>query len=170
MVLVDWEIENFCSHENNNEPLVTPFDKELVNPASLDIRIGDSAMYDTANGFDAVNGFHLYDEKHPFYLHPNMFLLVSTLESFNFPATLSGQIDLKSTVARMGLGHSMSGWVDCGFWGVLTLELKNYSEYQEIPIFPGMRVAQIIFHPHKKPNKTYKGGKYAGHKTVKSAM
>lgn len=52
-------------------------------------------------------------------------------------------------MGRTFLGHMMAGWCDAGWNGsVLTLELKNETQYHEIEIPVGVRIGQMIFFPH----------------------
>jgi deoxycytidine triphosphate deaminase len=67
------------------------------------------------------------------------------------------------------MSHALAGWIDNGFKGVLTLELKNYSRFNKIPIYPTMRVGQLILEKTNTPEKSY-SGKYAGHNMVKGYL
>ena len=42
-VLCDWEIQARCRKGD----MVIPFDKQLLNPASLDVRLGDHLMIES---------------------------------------------------------------------------------------------------------------------------
>ena len=52
---------------------------------------------------------------------------------------------------------STSGYIDPGFFGsVLTLELHNSRQLQCIPLWPGMRIGQLICHAMTSPpTRTY---------------
>lgn len=75
-------------------------------------------------------------------LHPNQFLLGSTLEFIGLPDDLVGQVLSRSSWGRIGLLVATAVSVHPGFRGVLTLELVNAGN---VPIFlrPGSRVAQL---------------------------
>lgn len=161
MLLVDWEIKNLC-----DAGLVTPFDEELINPSSVDVRIGYTALQDTETGFRDYPQFKKHTKDYPYRLMPNECLLVATLENFKLPSNIACELKLKSSRAREGLSHALAGWIDNGFNGVLTLELKNYSQYREIPIYPGLRIGQLIVFDTSQPTKTYEKGRYSGHTTV----
>lgn len=165
MVLVDWQIKQLCEHG-----LINPYDPDLVNPSSLDIRIGDSAMVDTETGFEPHVQFDLFNKDKPYVMMPNECILLCTLESFNLPPHIACELKLKSSRAREGLSHALAGWVDNGFHGVLTLELKNYSTKHCVAIYPGMRIGQVILYNTPFPSTTYKNGRYAGHSTVVGSL
>lgn len=184
MILVDHEIRNLCENQN----LVTPYNPELINPSSLDIRLGNNLIVHVkGDGYftrlcKKLTGQEILEpcekfldisnrtKENPYILKPNEFVLAETLEYFNIPANFGVDMKLKSSRAREGLSHALAGWVDNGFHGVLTLELKNYSQYKTIGIYPGLRIGQMIFYRSETPEKTYANGRYAGHKTVLGSL
>ncbi|MFW6002192.1 MAG: dCTP deaminase, partial [archaeon] len=58
-------------------------------------------------------------------LKPGDFVLATTLEWIEIPSDLSAQVCGKSTWARKGLIVEMAGFIDPGFTGNITLEIKN---------------------------------------------
>jgi dCTP deaminase len=81
-----------------------------------------------------------------FVLHPHEFALGCTLEFIKLPGNLAGRLEGKSTWGRLGLQiHATAGFVDPGFQGCLTFELQNVGKVP-IPLYPGLRVAQISFY------------------------
>ena len=59
-VLADFQIRALCE-----AGMVTPFDPALINPASLDLRLGDNILIESAEGPDMIP-FSLagYTEEH----------------------------------------------------------------------------------------------------------
>lgn len=151
-VLVDWQIKNACKHG-----LIEPYDESLVNPSSIDVRIGISAMVDTEYGFKEYPNFADFTKEQPFKLMPEECILVATLEKVNLPSYYCAELKLKSSRAREGLNHALAGWIDNGYRGIITLELKNNSRYREIPIYPGLRIGQLIITNTVEPDKPYNG-------------
>jgi deoxycytidine triphosphate deaminase len=83
---------------------------------------------------------------HPFLLMPGDFVLAAAVESIG-PKGLSlvGNFQDKSTLARLGISTFFgSGLVDPGNVGKWTFEIKN-NGYEPVPLFAGMRIAQITF-------------------------
>jgi deoxycytidine triphosphate deaminase len=83
---------------------------------------------------------------HPFLLMPGDFVLAAAAESIG-PKGLSlvGNFQDKSTLARLGISTFFgSGLVDPGNVGRWTFEIKN-NGYEPVPLFAGMRIAQITF-------------------------
>lgn len=97
-------------------------------------------------------------------LTPGAFVLAHTIETFNMPHNLSAEFRLRSSMARIGLEHSLAAWIDPGFHGSnLTLELRNNLQHHNIILKPGVRIGQIIFHRHSCVNElaSYKNrGRY----------
>ena len=125
-VLCDWEIKARC-----NGGMVENFDPDLVNPASLDLRLGNGIMIESIYSPELIR-VDISDttEDNPFMVQPGDFLLAETLEIFNLPNDISAQFVLKSSRARAGFNHMLAGWCDPGWHGsTLTLELKNERQH-----------------------------------------
>ena len=134
-VLCDWEIKARCRQSQ----MVVPFDEDLLNPASLDLRLGLYLMVESIYSPDLVR-INIADktEDDAFMLQPGEFCLAETLELFNLPNDISCQFVLKSSRARDGVNHLLAGWCDPGWHGSkLTLELKNERLHHAIALYPG---------------------------------
>ena len=152
---------------------VSPFDKKLVQPASIDLRLGKDFMTWIAgagnpiidpSGMSAdasVNYERVVCSKQRpfFYLYPSQFVLGTTLERVSIPTDLLGKLEGKSSLGRIGLlVHITAGYIDPGFEGQITLELLNVTN-RPIKLTPGMRIAQLSFekldapaqHPYGDP-------------------
>ena len=79
-VLSDWEIKARCQKSQ----MVTPFDEALINPASLDVLLGDQLMIESIYQpeFVRINISH-NSETDPYLLQPGEFCLAETKETFN---------------------------------------------------------------------------------------
>jgi len=165
MILCDAEIRALCE-----QGLVTPYDPDLVNPASLDVRLGcelmvEMAEWSTMTSVDITG----HSQAEPFYLQPHEFVLACTEETFFLPTNIAGQFALKSSRARSGIEHLMAGYCDPGWSGSkLTLELQNARSMHPVAIWPGMRIGQIVFHRMSQtPVRDYSiTGHYNNDKTV----
>ncbi|MCG8409018.1 MAG: dCTP deaminase [Phycisphaerales bacterium] len=100
-----------------------------------------------------------------FVLHPGEFSLGSTLEFIRLPCDIAARLEGRSSIARLGLEvHSTAGFVDPGYEGELTFELKNVGRLPVV-LRPGLRVAQLCFfrlsnveRPYNsKPHQKYGG-------------
>ena len=142
-ILCDTEIRALCE-----EGLVDPYDPTLVNPASLDVRLGENLLVEVPLT-SQMQPFSIrgYTEEHPFLLPPKEFILAETVETFFLPSFLAGQFALKSSRARSGIEHLMAGYCDPGWQGSkLTLELQNARAIHPVALWPGMRIGQLVFH------------------------
>ncbi len=142
MILADFQIRALCE-----AGMVTPFDPELINPASLDLRLGDNILIESAQSPELVPmSIEGYTEEEPYLMVPGQFLLAETMETFNLPKSITGQFLLKSSRARGALQHLLAGHCDPGWHGSkLTLELKNVRQLHPIKLWPGLRIGQMKF-------------------------
>ena len=152
-VLCDWEIRTLC----NGGGAVSPFSMEFINPASIDVRLGKNLMIERPHEPDLrLIDISEYTEENPYLLKAGEFVLAETLEKFRIPDRISAQFVLKSSRAREGYQHLLAGWIDPGYRGRLTLEIKNIRKYHELPLYQGMRIGQIVFHHMSQvPVKSY---------------
>jgi dCTP deaminase len=167
-ILADWQITARC-----NGGMVTPFDPELVNPASLDVRLGDTLLIESAEGLQ-LKPYPLagHTEENPYLLRPGQFVLAQTIERFHLPDDIAAQFMLKSSRARSGLEHLMAGYCDPGWHGsVLTLELHNSRQLHPVALWPGMKIGQMVFHQMAAtPQRSYAvTGRYNGDATVQGS-
>ena len=164
-VLCDWEIKARCQKSK----MVAPFDSELLNPASLDVRLGLHLMVENICDPELLR-IDISDKTadDPFILQPGEFCLAETLELFDIPDDISAQFVLKSSRAREGMNHLLAGWIDPGFNGSrLTLELKNERLHHPLKIWPGLKIGQIVFYRMTPPLRSYREtGHYNNHLTV----
>jgi dCTP deaminase len=165
-VLCDWEIRARCEKSE----MVVPFDAELLNPASLDVLLGDNLMIETMYQEELVRlDISGRTEDDPYLLMPGHFCLAETREFFNLPDDISAQFVLKSSRARSGLNHLLAGWCDPGWHGSkLTLELKNERRNCPLRLYPGLKIGQMVFHfMSNVPQASYAlTGHYNNHATV----
>jgi len=170
MILAAWEIRALCEGG-----MVPPFDPELVNPASLDVRLGDTLLLESAESPKMVRfplGNH-FTQDEPYLLRPGQFVLAETIETFNLPDFIAPQFMLKSSRAREGLEHLMAGYCDPGWHGSkLTMELHNSRQLHPVALWPGMKIGQMVFHRmSSRPLRSYaKTGRYNNHTTVQESL
>lgn len=165
MILCDHEILDLC-----NQGMVEGFDPDLINPASLDVRLGDTLLIERAQSRELVQyPLAWHNEADPYEMKPGQFLLAPTRESFNIPDTIAAEFRLKSSRAREGLDQALAVWLDPGWHGsVLTMELRNNRQLWSQLLWPGMKIGQIIFHlMAERPVASYSvTGRYNGDVTV----
>ena len=150
--------------------MVTPFDPSLVNPASIDVRLGDTLLIESAEG-PQFKPYPLagHSQVRPYWLVPGQFVLAQTVEVFSLPDNVAAQFMLKSSRAREGLEHLMAGYCDPGWSGsVLTMELHCSRQLHGVPLWPGMRIGQMVFHQMEStPVRSYREtGRYNADRTV----
>ena len=128
--------------------VVEPIEKEQIQPASIDIRLGNtfSIVEDTSTGIINLENEIKYKTitSDTYILLPNQFVLATTMEYFDLPDDLTAFVEGRSSLGRMGLFIQNAGWVDPGFKGEITLELYNANRCA-IELKAGRRVGQLVF-------------------------
>jgi dCTP deaminase len=89
-----------------------------------------------------------------YFIHPNTFVLCTTLEWIKLPNNITGYIIGKSSWGRRGLIIATASVVHVGFIGCLTLELANLGEIP-IKIRPGCAICQLCLHYTTNSDQTY---------------
>jgi dCTP deaminase len=133
---------------------IDPWDPRLVQPASVDLRLGDSfrvfhnhraTMIDLRQPPDNLTEEVVVPEGDSFVIHPGEFCLGRTLEWVELPDDIVARIEGKSSLGRLGLiVHATAGFCDPGWKGTLTLELNNLTRVPII-LHPGLEIAQLSF-------------------------
>jgi dCTP deaminase len=133
---------------------IDPWDPRLVQPASVDLRLGDSfrvfhnhraTMIDLRQPPDNLTEEVVVAEGDSFVIHPGEFCLGRTLEWVELPDDIVARIEGKSSLGRLGLiVHATAGFCDPGWKGTLTLELNNLTRVPII-LHPGLEIAQLSF-------------------------
>lgn len=128
---------------------ITPEPAEAaIQPASVDLRLDQHFQLLFAEGYSSMLASVLT-------LMPGQCALGSTLETVEIPDYLAARVEGKSTWGRRFLQvHSTAGFIDPGFKGQITLELRNNSP---VPLLleAGDYICQISFelldHPVARP-------------------
>jgi dCTP deaminase len=150
-------------------PLVDP--KNQLGPSSLDLHLGTELL-----AMQVLNSTHIDLTKQKkeikeqinkqyaelrimpdkyFVLHPGEFALGSTLEFIRLPKDIAGRLEGRSSIGRLGLQvHATAGFVDPGFFGVLTFELINAGKLPLV-ISPGICLGQMCFFKVKEVQVGY---------------
>ncbi len=172
MILSDRTIRGLAA----NCGLIEPFDEDQLQPCSYDVRLdgriklfGITKIKKHPKGhiigrvIDAsskeLSGISMVDvdiSNKSYVLNPGEFILGSTVESVSIPDYLACRFEGKSSLGRIGLTtHVTAGFIDPGFQGTITLEIKNENQFP-ILLKPGMLIGQLCFiRLNTKVDRTY---------------
>lgn len=153
MILSDRTIRGL----SNNCGLIYPFDEHQLQPCSYDVRLDsrikrfvkkDNARVHVIDGSSKqLTGISMLDVDiaNGYVLEPGEFVLGSTIEAVSIPDYLACRFEGKSSLGRIGLTtHVTAGFVDPGFRGTITLEIRNENQFS-ILLKPGMLIGQLCF-------------------------
>lgn len=140
--------------------VIDPWDPMMVQPASVDLRLGRSFRVFHNHRIQAIDladppgGLTEHVEiggADPFVIHPGEFVLGRTEERVTLPDDIVARIEGKSSLGRLGLiVHATAGFVDPGFAGSLTLEITNFNSVP-IVLRAGLPIAQLSFMTLDRP-------------------
>jgi len=159
MILVDWQLLDRIARGFIH---IDPYDTKLVQPNSLDIRLGDHFVWyetskDVIDPYNHNTVFSHVNEIHTdsFILNPGQFVLAETLESIGLPDNIVATIEGKSSIARLGVTlHQTGGWIDAGFRGTITLEMANVNS-RPVKVYAGMPIGQLVFYTTERAENPY---------------
>jgi len=133
---------------------IDPWDESQVQPASLDLRLGDSfrvfhnhraSVIDLRDPPSGLTEEVRIGTDEPFVIHPGEFCLGRTLERVALPDDIVARIEGRSSLGRLGLiVHATAGFIDPGWEGTLTLEFNNLTRVP-IRLYAGLPIAQLSF-------------------------
>lgn len=164
--LVDHQIDALAQKYG----LIEPYNFEQVNPGSYDVLLGDTILVEDPNcpvhydPHESGRWLKVDISQEPYFLKPGEFILGHTKEFVRVPSNLEAVFCLKSSRGREGWNHALAAYIDPGFEGRITLELKNYNQYQMLKAIAGMRIGQLRFTTmDSEPLRGYdKTGRYQG--------
>lgn len=150
---------------------IEPFTEDVVRENGLDLRVGNEyAIYAFEN--QVIDPCELEYTRHLFsiveakdgriIIPPRSFALLTTMEYVKFPRDVIGFCNLRSTLARYGLGIPPT-IIDTGFEGNITIEVINNSG-NYIILRPGMRFLHVVL--AKTIGEAKYEGKYLGQRGV----
>lgn len=149
----------------NKALTITPVEKEQIQPASVDVRLGNtfSIVEDMSRGILSLDNEIVYKTitADTYVLLPGQFVLASTMEYFELPDNLTAFVEGRSSLGRIGLFIQNAGWIDPGFQGEITLELFNANRCA-IELKAGRRVGQLVFAQLDETALNPYTGKYQG--------
>ncbi len=167
------DIENRLSERSNRRLTVSPLlSRRQIGDASIDLRLGNQFIVFRRHTQALMNPFtpsrvelHRFQERRivmfgrKFVLHPGALALAATFEYLQLPPDLEGQVEGRSSWARLGLQIASATFVEPGFSGVVTFELANIGN-MPLQLYPGTRIAQLILRETTASgNKAYGGSR-----------
>ena len=181
MILPDFRIREWA--ENGG---ITPYEPHNINPASIDLRLGNFIRVPRWYWRNPVTRFlawHILDKPNPrikthlywsqprrfmtYTLWPGNFVLCHSSETTEIPQNVAAILFSKSSTGRIGVEHLHAGYGDPGFglekksqW---TWELINAAPWP-IELVAGRRLMQLaLVRMEATPERDYrKTGRYQG--------
>lgn len=148
-----------------------------LGSCSIDLHLGDTFRifehsrfpyidpYDKNSSLDTTREIEVEEGK-PFVIHPQDFVLATTVESFELPDDLLARLEGRSSFGRLGIVvHSTASIFEPGWRGKVVMEIGNMGRLP-VALYPGMRVCALTFEklstPVDVPYYKKKSAKYLG--------
>lgn len=160
--LCDSQLMNLCING-----LIDPFDSALINPASIDLRVGASYCIPRLGPLRPED--RAWSDPIPlgegYELQHGCTILLDTLEYVRIPYRYMAEMWLKSSAGRNGIDMYKAGYIDPGFEGTLTFRITNQIT-RPFRVYPGLRITQMVVREMSKvPARPYTvTGRYNGQK------
>lgn len=176
MILSDLEI---IKEIKNGNIILEPFNIENVQPASVDLKLGNTLKIYIDEVLDPKKENQTTEIVIPeegFIMNPGELYLSSCAENIGISSKLGALVLAKSGIGRLGIDVIVgpAGWTDPGFGNnipsSLVLEMRAT---RPVLIYPGMPICQMLFYRiDGVVAKPYgrEGSKYQGQQGVQSSL
>ncbi len=145
--------EEILKYVNANQIITRNFEEKCLEPASYDIRLGYEGI--TSSVKKKIN----IEDLGYMAIEPGEFAVFMSLEYFEIPNDIVGNIGMKSKYARRGLILLVGLQIDPGFKGYLTLRMFNTST-QKVVLSFGDKIGMVQFIKLNVPAKKPYSGPY----------
>jgi dCTP deaminase len=181
MILPDYEIKRLIEYGVVSNTCRSSLEGQ-INPWSLDVRLGNTLLIERTWWQQKWDSWHnktppsiwlpwQLDDYETYRLKAKEFVLGNTIEHLDLPDDIGAELYLKSSRAREGYDHAKAVWIDPGFKGSITLELRNNLRFNSIDLWRGLPIAQLVFYRGEKPDRSYREtGRYNGFTTVQQSL
>ena len=102
---------------------IEPFDEEMLQPASYDLKVGKDAATIPKNGEPRID----LEKERILVIPAYAPAIIWAKEHIRLPLDLAGRFGLKSHLSRRGIYASVGPQVDPGFEGKLSFTLFNFT-------------------------------------------
>ena len=155
MVLSDRDIKAYLN-SGKIKIIPAPSLADVLGSCSIDLKLGNTFRifeyskhafidpYDSKKSDEVTKLIEVKNEE-PFILHPNDFVLATTIESFMLPDDLLARLEGRSSLGRLGIVvHSTASIFEPGWSGKVVMELGNLGR-MPVALYPGMRICALTF-------------------------
>lgn len=162
MVLSDRDIlRRVRTQSSSGELVIEPFEKDNVEPASVDLRLGEDfkrprrvlnkKLHEPITLDADEKQLQMEEMSGSVELKREDFILATTKERVEIPDDMVAHVLGRSSLGRLGISvHQTAGYIDPGFTGQITLELSNHGP-APITFKEDQRICQIVFEELSSP-------------------
>lgn len=127
--------------------MLAPFDKTLIKPASINLRIARLHALEASSPLSVRKGTlpKAKSLKLPYTLKPGEYIVAETVESFDLPSTVAILHLQRTRATRLGL-QILGGYGDPGYHGTVHFGIHNIGGMRVV-ISEGDSLSKIIVFP-----------------------
>ena len=134
----------------DKEFVIEPFVYKNIQPSSIDLTLDARIKIPKTNFHDPINPFDKNMENHfeekelnNFYLEPGAFIIAQIKEKIKMSSKLTGSIQNRNSLIRLGINVGLSSYINPGYEGKLPIVIHNIGKFK-VDLTPGMRICQLI--------------------------
>lgn len=131
--------------------VIDPFLVDSLQPSSLDLTLGadfsiprDGITVQLPYTSEQIETWFkpvTVDEEHT--LAPGQFVLAQVREKIALPTNLTGHIQNRNSLIRLGLNVGLSSYINPGYSGRLPIAIHNLGTFT-VKLVPGIRICQLV--------------------------
>lgn len=133
-----------------------PFSKKQVQPASIDLRLGNRIVQFNSNlksldikNIDQIKNFleeKFIEDGESIIIPPSSVIFGEIYEQMSISDHVSARIEGRSRAARLGISiHCTGDYINPGFIGTMPLQIINHNAFPVI-LYPYISICQIFFY------------------------
>lgn len=129
---------------------IDPFIYSHIQPSSIDLTLDENIMVPRACSDEPI---HVYEQDLSKYyepksivshvLEPNDFIIASIRETIKLSGSMTGRIENRNSLVRLGINVNLSGYINPGYSGKLPIVIKNIGKLK-VKLVSGMRICQLV--------------------------
>lgn len=139
--------------------IIKPFDENLVQPASYDLRLGPRILASPLGEKIAGRVIDLPQEQHEYQIQSGQMVGVLSAERLSLPLDIAGRFGIRSSFARLGINAFGGLQLDPGFRGRLLMNLLNVGP-EPVRVALNMAIFSVEFQRLEEPAEIGYSGPY----------
>lgn len=129
---------------------INPFVSDHIQPSSIDLTLDSNIRIPKRDLNKSINVFEDDLEKYynnqnidKYVLEPGEMILAEIKETIYLSNNMTGRIENRNSIIRLGINVSLSGYINPGYRGKLPIVIHNIGTFS-VELASGMRICQLV--------------------------